>query len=228
MLVVVYLLLSFLLIHSAKYPVPFPMTLLNGASGVTEAIDSATWGKYSTIFSANPICLDLISSTFPSSVTTSSCFRPLAVANRKYEKAMSLIKKVLSIVPDDSRAILVEGFILFKSNKYDDALSRFDHILQRNEFNIDAWYYKGAVKTAVKDYDDALRCYEEAIEINPKFAEAYNAKADVLFRKKEKQKAIDEVKKAIEIDPALASAPENLTKLIVSTENQRHEFMHFG
>ena len=87
--------------------------------------------------------------------------------------------------------------------------------------------YKGGVKTTVKDYDDALRCYNEALEINPKFAEAYNAKAGVLFRKKEKQKAIDEVKKAIEIDPALASAHENLTKLIVSTENQRHEFMHF-
>ena len=43
----------------------------------------------------------------------------LAARDRKYEKAMSLIKKVLSIVPDDSRAILVEGFILFKSNKYD-------------------------------------------------------------------------------------------------------------
>jgi tetratricopeptide (TPR) repeat protein len=113
----------------------------------------------------------------------------LAAAGKKYEKAMSIIKDALSIVPNDPRSILTEGFILLKMGKYDNALSRFDNLLQRNESNTDAWYLKAEVELALKDYDDALRCYNQALEIDPQFAEAYNAKAVILLKKmKEKMR----------------------------------------
>ena len=85
--------------------------------------------------------------------------------DKKFEKAIKLLKKVLKTNPMDASIRKSIGLAYFELAKYDDALKNFIKSSEIEVNDSDLWSYMGRIYLLKKEKEKALWCLKKALEI---------------------------------------------------------------
>lgn len=87
----------------------------------------------------------------------------LFIYHSDYEGAMELVKKALAHDPEDTRALVLYGDILFCLNRDIDALNILNKALSLNNKLAEAYISKAGVLEVLGKFREALDCCKEAL-----------------------------------------------------------------
>jgi tetratricopeptide (TPR) repeat protein len=134
---------------------------------------------------------------------------------------VSVISKVVNIIPDSADAWFVKGRLLAHLGKYQDAIECFDKLTRLKPNYADAWLYKyevfdklGKLEDAIEcltnyrffqglslyrqgEYEEAIRFYERAIKLSPYNARTWHVKGialEKLGRNNEARRCFDKAR----------------------------------
>lgn len=79
-----------------------------------------------------------------------------------YEAALHMVEKTLAVDPDEVRALVLRGDILYCLNRDEDALESFSRALALDPANVEAWISRAGVLDVLGRPRDALACCQEA------------------------------------------------------------------
>jgi tetratricopeptide (TPR) repeat protein len=88
----------------------------------------------------------------------------LFIYDGNYEAALDMVDKTLAIAPDEVRALVLRGDILYCLNRDNDALQCFETALTVDENSVEAWISKASVLDALGRPQEGLTCCLEAFE----------------------------------------------------------------
>jgi tetratricopeptide (TPR) repeat protein len=91
-------------------------------------------------------------------------------STQKYNDAIVIYDKALSITPDDPDILTNKGKVLAKLNKYHEAIQSFDKVLSVDPNHVGALYNKGEVLKELGETVEAQEYYERALELDPTYA----------------------------------------------------------
>jgi tetratricopeptide (TPR) repeat protein len=86
----------------------------------------------------------------------------LFIYDGDYETALSMVDKTLEIEPDDTRALVLKGDILFCLNRDLEALQYFNRALKADPNCAEAYISKASVLDILGKQRDALECCKRA------------------------------------------------------------------
>lgn len=89
----------------------------------------------------------------------------LFIYDGDYESALEMVEKTLEIEPDDIRALVLKGDILYCLNRDLEALQVFNHVLSINADCVEALISKAGVLDVLGRHRDALVCCNRAFEL---------------------------------------------------------------
>ncbi len=89
----------------------------------------------------------------------------LFVYEGDYESALMMVDKTLAIQPEDTRALVLRGDILYCLNKDFEALSVFNKVLDKTPSCIEAYVSKASVLEVMGKYREALTSCNTAFEL---------------------------------------------------------------
>jgi len=100
----------------------------------------------------------------------------------KYEEAIRVFDKILTIDSDTLSALFDKGVALFELEEYEDAVKVFNEvILSGNEnLKIVATNRKGLALLKINNHTEALEVFNQVLEIDPDNDTALNNKKDIL------------------------------------------------
>lgn len=81
-----------------------------------------------------------------------------------YESALRMVEKTLEIEPQDVRALVLRGDILYCLNRDQEALDTFDTALSINPDSVEALISRAGVLDVLGKYREALECCTRAFE----------------------------------------------------------------
>jgi tetratricopeptide (TPR) repeat protein len=81
-----------------------------------------------------------------------------------YEAALDMVDKTLAIAPDEVRALVLRGDILYCLNRDEDALASFETALSIDSNSVEAWISKAGALEALGRPQEGLLCCIEAFE----------------------------------------------------------------
>jgi len=87
----------------------------------------------------------------------------LFVYEGEYEPALAMVEKTLALEPDNVRALVLKGDILFCLNRDLDALRVLNHALAQNAKYAEAYISKAGILDVMGKYRDALHCCNKAM-----------------------------------------------------------------
>jgi len=122
---------------------------------------------------------------------------------QKYKETSPYLDKILSIDPDNTRALCRRGEL---NSEYpgdeQKALQDFNKVLELEPKNSMVWLQKGKINFYfVKDYEEARKCYDIAIESDPKNAAAYFERGVLKYNLKQYKEAEGSLKECMKIKP---------------------------
>jgi tetratricopeptide (TPR) repeat protein len=88
----------------------------------------------------------------------------LFIYDGDYESALYMVEKTLEIEPDDIRALVLRGDILYCLNRDQEALDTFDHVLSMDPDSVEALISKAGVLDVLGKYREALACCTHAFQ----------------------------------------------------------------
>ena len=81
-----------------------------------------------------------------------------------YESALNMVDKTLEIEPQDVRALVLRGDILYCLNRDQEALDTFNTALSINPDSVEALISRAGVLDVLGKYREALECCNRAFE----------------------------------------------------------------
>ncbi len=88
----------------------------------------------------------------------------LFIYDGDYESALYMVEKTLEIEPDDIRALVLRGDILYCLNRDQEALDTFDRVLSMDPDSVEALISKAGVLDVLGKYREALACCTHAFQ----------------------------------------------------------------
>lgn len=87
----------------------------------------------------------------------------LFIYHSDYAGALEMVEKALKHEPDDTRALVLQGDILFCLNRDTEALDSFNQALQTNSELAEAYISKAGVLEVMGRYREAMWCCQRAL-----------------------------------------------------------------
>ena len=122
------------------------------------------------------------------------------------EVGVKLLKKSISINPDQPHAITNLGNSLSESSLYNEAINYYNKAISINSNFIGAYFNKGKALTKLNDFENAINCYSKVIEISPDYLMAYINLGFVHNELMQYDKAIFQYNFAIKFEPNFSEA----------------------
>ena len=119
----------------------------------------------------------------------------------QYNKAVSLMQKVIKLKPEDTMAYYRLGFDYEKIRMNDEAIDAYIKSIKFDAENLNSHYRLGMLYSWNESYNEALTHLKKALELGPEFAEVHYRLGIVYDKKKKYTESIECFNKAIEIDP---------------------------
>lgn len=128
----------------------------------------------------------------------------------KFDKAIELYEKALSVNPDYAEAHNNLGIVLHNLNLLDDAVKSYIAAISINPNYAEAHNNLGNSQGKLGQLSDAIRSYEKALIIKPNFNDAFNNLGFAHKELGEFNEAARSYEKIIKINPEFAEAYNNL------------------
>ncbi len=93
----------------------------------------------------------------------------------RYEEAANSFKEALTAKPDFTKAALLLGNSLFKTENYDQALAAYDKVIKLDGKIGDPWYNKALIYESKQQLEQAIKAYKKAYTLNPRDTNSYAA-----------------------------------------------------
>jgi tetratricopeptide (TPR) repeat protein len=133
-----------------------------------------------------------------------------ALADGRFEHAITKIDKLLLGDPNNNELMLVKGEALMRSEKFGEALQYFAKVVEIDNKNIKALNNFGAALLRNKRLDDAKDILLYALELSPNNIDIYTNLGSVYQGLLEPEKSLEMAFKVIEINPSWYMAYNNL------------------
>ncbi|HVG03487.1 MAG TPA: tetratricopeptide repeat protein [Burkholderiaceae bacterium] len=127
----------------------------------------------------------------------------------RLDKADSLLRAVLTDMPDCTEALEGLALVATKKGAYPRALHALERLIAIHPQLAEAHYGKGCVLGMMGRFDDELAAYQSAIALQPNFAQAYVNMGVALRDLHRFDEALQQFASAIDIDPNYAAARTN-------------------
>lgn len=134
----------------------------------------------------------------------------LAVAERKYDRALELVDSVLARTSKDLDAWLVAGELYFIQTKNDKAAAAFSQALQIQPANVIARLRRASIFAETGRFDAAQADIDSARKIAPQNPSVDYTQALLLYRQGKLDKALEAMQRSLRI------APDNAPSLLLA------------
>ncbi|MFM9967453.1 MAG: tetratricopeptide repeat protein [Burkholderiales bacterium] len=134
----------------------------------------------------------------------------IASQMKKFELAVELIERALSIKPGFAEALSNCGNALQELKRYEEALANYDKALSIKPEIAEVLSNRGNALKALGRFEEALESYDKALAIRPDNAEAHNNRGIVLKEQGKLAEAIACYQKALALKPNYDEAHFNL------------------
>jgi len=124
-----------------------------------------------------------------------------AIKKGDNERAISLLRQIVSADPKDFEAWTELGTVYFREKNYADAEKAYLQALEAQPSFILALSNIGKLRMAQKDFEGAVKVLSQAIEIKPPSADANYFLGEAYLNLKKGSKAVAYMNEAIRIDP---------------------------
>jgi len=118
-----------------------------------------------------------------------------------HQEALSLINKVLELIPNNGIAYSNKGNILRKLGDTEGAFIAYETAIQHNPNYSEAYNNLGNLYQECKQFDDAINQYQKSIKVDPNYSNAYMNMANALLKIKSYQDAYVNYHKALSLNP---------------------------
>jgi len=122
---------------------------------------------------------------------------------KRYDEALTLFEKALSINPNNDMAWGDKALILDKVGNISDALSSFSKAISINPNNSVTWLNKGLTLLRMRKFNESIECFDTALKLNNSYAKAWYNKGRALAMLGENDKSQPCLDKARKLDPML-------------------------
>ena len=129
-----------------------------------------------------------------------------ALAEDRFDDALSLFRKALDADPANAAASLRLGALLIEYGTPEDAANQLAESLSLRPRNGDLWSTRGVVLARIGRSEESLECYRKALEVDPFHAPALRNSAIQLFELGRFQDALDRYERALSLDDQNANA----------------------
>lgn len=120
----------------------------------------------------------------------------------QYNKAVSLMEKVIELRPEDVVVFYRLGFDYENTGMNKEAIGAYKKAIELDAKNLDSHYRLGLLYSKNDSHNEAMTHLKKARELGPEYAEV-NYRLGIVYDKKKKYtEAVECFNKAIEIDPA--------------------------
>jgi Tfp pilus assembly protein PilF len=120
---------------------------------------------------------------------------------KQYDKAATLLEKIVAADPKDYEALAELGTAQFQTGKHGDAEKSYARALEQKPDYIVALVNLGKLRYAQKNFDGAIEVLTKAVEIEPRSADAQYFLGDSYLQTKKGSKAVVCLNEAIRLDP---------------------------
>lgn len=124
-----------------------------------------------------------------------------AIKEEKYDEALALLDRVLSIDPKDFIAWTELGTVKFKQGRFGEAEKPYQQALEANPSYIVALMNLGKLRMAEKQYDAAVEVFNRAVAAQPRSADANHFLGEAYLQIKKGSKAVGYLNEAVRLDP---------------------------
>jgi tetratricopeptide (TPR) repeat protein len=97
----------------------------------------------------------------------------------QFNKAISIYEKILSRLPDNSKAILGKANTLIMLDRLEEALDLYDVLLDSDKLYFESLLGKSNVLSKLQRPKEAIMCYDKILDVNPQHSEALKRKLDI-------------------------------------------------
>jgi tetratricopeptide (TPR) repeat protein len=104
--------------------------------------------------------------------------------------ALSIVKKQLQLMPNDTTTLVNEGFIQIQLKNFNAAIAPLTKVVSLQATNMPALFCRADAYLELGKLDEAQRDYEALQKLSPKAYPIYHGLAEVAFRKKDTNAAI--------------------------------------
>ncbi|SEA44471.1 putative PEP-CTERM system TPR-repeat lipoprotein [Desulfuromusa kysingii] len=119
--------------------------------------------------------------------------------------AQASIDKLLSSFPDRSDGSRLNGFLLYRQEKYEEAKIALEDSLKKQQHLL-SYFFLGLSYYGLENYEIALNQFQKALDLNPSFERARILVSMTLLKQKRLDDAIIEVQKVLRTNPDNAYA----------------------
>jgi hypothetical protein len=184
---------------------------VNGAEAARRTLPSFGPNQLREDFEVTPP--DLQSSTGPAAISakfvrprndkTFSLYERAARAesDKKSAEAVTLLKEIVAIDPEDFIAWAKLGTIYFEVGSLKEADDAFRHSLESRVDYTPAWVNVGQLRAAQKQFDSAVEIFKHALELEPNSPRIYRLLGEAYLQLKKGTLGAEALNKAIELDP---------------------------
>lgn len=126
--------------------------------------------------------------------------------NRDYEQALEEINKALTLQPENVKALVLKGNILFCLDMDKDALECFDKAINYNPLSAEAYGSKAGILDILGQPIEALKCCNKAFELirrhnNYLLSSLFDQKLTLLLRYRRCEEAKKTLQRAMQMLP---------------------------
>lgn len=133
----------------------------------------------------------------------------IAIVNKNYQLANTLLLKATSINPNQANAHFNRGIALQELRKFKDALISYDEAIKLKDNYYAAYCNRGQVFLKLKKIEAAISDFNKAIKEQPNFPQAYLDRGIAFLKAENYIQAISSFDRAIEINQNLEVAHYN-------------------
>jgi tetratricopeptide (TPR) repeat protein len=119
-----------------------------------------------------------------------------AVAKKKLDQAVTLLKQVVEADNADFQAWSALGTVYMAQEKFDDARQAYEHAIAVKPDSPRAHFNLGRLLSSQKKYEDAIEPLEKALELQPTLGDAHMLAGEAYLQVKKGSKAIPHLNEA--------------------------------
>lgn len=142
----------------------------------------------------------------------------------KVEESLKSYQKVLSIEPDNFKALIFLGAIYSQVKQYEKARTYFKKLNHLPEHKHLSGYYLGRLEQQLEKYTQSEKYFESCLEIKPDFIDCIFSLVESLTLQKHNKKAAEKLESFIEQNPDSDRAFAKLYDIYIELEDQEKAF----
>lgn len=151
----------------------------------------------------------------------------IAYQVKKYDAAISCMKKAISLNPSASIYHLNIGNVFKAQGQLNTALKCYQKALSFQSYYPDAHYNCGIISHNLGNLDDAIDHYKKTLALKPDHARAHNNLGNVLREKGDLDTALFHYREALNLDPEHAFAHNNVGNILKIQGDQDAALRHY-